>query len=362
MGGGGMNLIEEKYGELLEGMHITGYTFERGCTNLIWMLQEKRWKRCGNGFSDVNEFLASLRMDNFIAVAEQRKKIAAMIKTLQPKASNRAIAKALNVSGRTIDRDMDATNVAVKSKKPNKNNGSNATNVALSGGAAARLVGNREARKERDQQASEERAGQIITGEGKVRIIAGDFRAADLKNIDAIITDPPYGKEFLPLLRDLAAWANKVLKPDGIMAVLYGQTYLPEAFSMMSGFRPYRWTACYLTPGNAYASHARAVVSNWKPLLVYGGNEPRFADLFESAGDEEGKQRHDWGQDFEAFHTIVERLTLPGQLIVDPFAGGGTTLFAAKTLGRDSIGCEIDPEHVKTIQSILSKESKSVAA
>ena len=119
-------------------------------------------------------------------------------------------------------------------------------------------------------------------------------------------------------------------------------TWLPEAMAQMTGFRPYRWTACYLTEGNGYVSHPRRVQSNWKPILVYGGG-PRFGDVFRSNGDGEGKERHPWGQDYGAFTDIIERLTAPGAKVVDPFAGGGTTLFAAKALGRHAIGCDIDP-------------------
>jgi site-specific DNA-methyltransferase (adenine-specific) len=167
---------------------------------------------------------------------------------------------------------------------------------------------------------------------------------ADLRDIDAIITDPPYGKEYLPLLRDLAALADRILKPNGIMAVLYGQTYLPEAFAQMTGFRPYRWTACYLTEGNAYVSHARKVHSNWKPVLIYGGSEHRFGDLFRATGNGPDKEHHEWGQNLEAFQSIIAALTDPGATIVDPFAGGGTTLIAAKSLGRHAIGSEINAD------------------
>jgi hypothetical protein len=48
------------------------------------------------------------------------------------------------------------------------------------------------------------------------------------------------------------------------------------------------------------------------------------------------------GQNFDGIKAIVEALTAPDATVVDPFAGGGTTLFAAKALGRHAIGCEID--------------------
>jgi len=169
----------------------------------------------------------------------------------------------------------------------------------------------------------------------------GDFRdvLADLRDIDAIITDPPYPREFLPLLDDLAAWADRILAPDGVLAVLIGQTHLPEVFARLAGGRPYRWTACYLTEGPGYVSHPRRVHSSWKPLLVYGGG-PRFGDLFRSSGDD--KAHHHWGQNFDGFSAIIERLTEPGQTVVDPFMGGGTTLLAAHALCRHAIGCDVD--------------------
>jgi DNA modification methylase len=40
--------------------------------------------------------------------------------------------------------------------------------------------------------------------------------------------------------------------------------------------------------------------------------------------------------------------TLPGQLVVDPFMGGGTTGVSALQHGRKFIGMELDPAHFDT--------------
>jgi hypothetical protein len=96
----------QAYGALREGVHIAGYTFERACSKLEWLLEHDRWRGVGDGFTDVNAFLASIRLDSFRPLAEQRKRIAQRIKELQPKASNRAIAKPLGVSHQTINADM----------------------------------------------------------------------------------------------------------------------------------------------------------------------------------------------------------------------------------------------------------------
>ena len=52
--------IDLAYGALCEGIHITGYTFERSCAPLLFLLQEGRWRRCGSGFDDVDAFVASV--------------------------------------------------------------------------------------------------------------------------------------------------------------------------------------------------------------------------------------------------------------------------------------------------------------
>ncbi len=119
-------------------------------------------------------------------------------------------------------------------------------------------------------------------------------------------------------------------------------------YRRLDGHRPYRWTGCYLTSGAGYVSQARRVQSNWKPLLVYGGG-PRFADTLKTEGvDANAKALHKWGQDYSAFHTLIERFTKPGQTVCDPFAGSGTTLLAAKALGRHAIGAEMDFDHIRT--------------
>ena len=42
--------------------------------------------------------------------------------------------------------------------------------------------------------------------------------------------------------------------------------------------------------------------------------------------------------------TWIELYSEPGDLVVDPFAGFGTTVVEAQRLGRRGIGYEIDPD------------------
>jgi DNA modification methylase len=51
---------------------------------------------------------------------------------------------------------------------------------------------------------------------------------------------------------------------------------------------------------------------------------------------------------------FIRLLTLPGQLVVDPFAGTGTTAVAAEGLGRRWLGIEIDPAYAAILPSRLA--------
>jgi hypothetical protein len=108
-------------GELLEGLHVAGSTFERACRRLEKLLKGDGWKLNGF-FQDVNQFLDSLRFDNLKSSAEQRKWFVSRIKELQPAATNTAIARTLGVSDQTVRRDV-STNVEPKKGKKEKNGG-----------------------------------------------------------------------------------------------------------------------------------------------------------------------------------------------------------------------------------------------
>lgn len=51
---------------------------------------------------------------------------------------------------------------------------------------------------------------------------------------------------------------------------------------------------------------------------------------------------------------LIELTTQPGQIVLDPFAGSGTTLLAAKQLNRRFIGYEFDDSYVRVARDRLS--------
>ena len=53
---------------------------------------------------------------------------------------------------------------------------------------------------------------------------------------------------------------------------------------------------------------------------------------------------------------IIELTTQPGQLVLDPFCGSGSTLVAAKAAGRRYLGYELDSDSAKVAQSRLQPD------
>jgi len=80
----------------------------------------------------------------------------------------------------------------------------------------------------------------------------------------------------------------------------------------------------------------------WRPHPL--GAKPR--DVIEIPTLTNGmpeKTAHPTQKPLELVRRLVAAATRPGELVVDPFAGSGTTLVAAEALGRRWLGCERDP-------------------
>ena len=58
---------------------------------------------------------------------------------------------------------------------------------------------------------------------------------------------------------------------------------------------------------------------------------------------------------------LIEQWTDPGDLILDPFAGSGTTGVAAQHLGRDSILVEISPEYARMAEQRIRDDNPMFA-
>ena len=96
----------------------------------------------------------------------------------------------------------------------------------------------------------------------------------------------------------------------------------------------------------------------YKPLLVYQKPPSKptnnyFTDTITGTGRQ--KKLHEWQQSLAELRDIFNIFTEPEQTILDPFMGSGTTLEAAKKLGRKAIGIDINEKHCENAKNRLSQ-------
>jgi 16S rRNA G966 N2-methylase RsmD len=180
------------------------------------------------------------------------------------------------------------------------------------------------------------------------------------RKYDFIITDPPYPREYLELYSVLAERSVEWLKPGGLLIAMCGQSYLNEIYNRLGEYLEYYWTAAYLTPGQPTPLRQVNVNTTWKPLLIYSNDKYKgkiFGDVFTSPGADKGY--HIWGQSEEGMYSIIKQICLPGQWILDPFCGGGTTGIAALQHGCLFDGIDIDIENVNISKARLNDATKT---
>jgi len=192
-----------------------------------------------------------------------------------------------------------------------------------------------------------------------------DFRDLDLPegSLDVIIADPPYSREYLDLYADLGHFAASALKSGGLLVCMSGQSYLPEVYERLGRELSYIWTVAYLTPGGQSSQMwTRRVNTFWKPVLIFSNGEYTadwFGDVSKSAVNDNDKRHHRWGQSESGVRDLVERFSRPGDLVCDPFLGGGTTALVCSSTNRRFVGCDLDAEAIAATTRRLGRSGEA---
>lgn len=71
-----------------------------------------------------------------------------------------------------------------------------------------------------------------------------------------------------------------------------------------------------------------------------------------------GNKRHATEKPVSLIMKHIANMTDPGELVLDPFMGSGSTLVAAKRLGRKAIGIELNEEHCAAAAEWLESEGR----
>lgn len=179
-----MNEIEanQAFGWLNAGFNISAYSFELAMGKVVELLKTGGWKLAGKGYTDVNAFVADLRLDQFRIIADRRREFIERVKELQPEVSNRTIAGALGVSPDTVNRDVERYRSTVARKGPE--NGEARERYRPPGAGDGR----RDATILVQRDTREERREEKLASIGKAAALSGRF--------SVFYADPPWRDEF----------------------------------------------------------------------------------------------------------------------------------------------------------------------
>ena len=180
-------------------------------------------------------------------------------------------------------------------------------------------------------------------------------------SIDAIVTDSPYGEQSLRAYSDLSQVASAALRDGGTLAVMCGQMHLPEVLNRLiqGEALSYRWLLCLQMGQKKAPIWGRRMSNWWKPVALFSKGDYSGELVSDMVQDckalcrEERFGLHEWAQTETSMAAVIERFTKPGETVLDPFLGSGTTGVAALRLGRRFIGSDIDQETVKVAASRL---------
>ena len=190
------------------------------------------------------------------------------------------------------------------------------------------------------------------------KIYQGDARKLcrniDSESIDLIFTDPPYAKEYLYLYDCLAKESSRILKNSGFLLTYCGGYFKDIVILTLGRYLKYYWDIGIFMDGENTIIWPLKMIAGYKSILCYRKDDialPRCNVYGAWKGSFQDKRFHTWGQDEQTARYYIDCFTKEGDLVFDPFIGGGTTGIVCKRLKRNFIGFEIDEETCELARS-----------
>lgn len=229
--------------------------------------------------------------------------------------------------------------------------------------------------------------------DGGITLFLGDCREVlpQLEAVDHVITDPPYAARAMKNARSAETMTRR---RDG-QHYDFGYAALTDALRVSTavltaalvkrwaiywcdlesvhawrrdveaaGLRYIRggiWTREHAAPqfsGDRPAQGVEAcVIAHTAARLRWNGGGRPAAWVGPIVNAAHASREHTSPKPEWLMNRLVADFTDPGEVILDPFAGSGTTLFAAKRLGRRAIGIEIDERWAEGAARRLSQSA-----
>ena len=94
-----------------------------------------------------------------------------------------------------------------------------------------------------------------------------------------------------------------------------------------------------------------------RPFVMDGDKE--FTDVWTFPSVRPYKGKHPAEKPASMLEHAIEATSFPGDIVLDCFAGSGSTALAALKLGRRTLSMEIDPKWIEAIEGRLQLEATS---
>src|SRR5579884_3178560 len=256
------------------------------------------------------------------------------------------------------------------------------------------------------------RANEVLTGDC-LRLLAGLPEGS----VDLAFADPPFNigyeydvyddrqgrEEYLAWTERWLAAVRRLLKPAGSFYVAIGDEYAAETKVRLDalGLTLRNWIVWHYTFGVHctkkftrshahifyYVADPKRFTFNADAVRVPSARQTTYADrranprgrvpddtwvlrpqedarLFPAGSDTWyvsrvcGTFKERTGHPCQMPEAVLERIVRassnPGDLVLDPFAGSGTTLAVARRLGRHYVGCELSEEYAQAVRQRLA--------
>ena len=225
------------------------------------------------------------------------------------------------------------------------------------------------------------------------QVITGDclevMRGLDAGSVDAVITDPPYGIGYA------SSWTTRMNGEPrktraNFGADVFDADWIPDAYRVLKDDAylycftrwdvAHLWRDAFLAAGFKMGQRLVWDKAHWKMgdlrhygsqvedvLVVYKGGPAMFPGgigrrgnlfRFSSGYLPEGQVDHPTQKPVALMTQFVNDSTRPGDLILDPFCGSGTTGVACVQTGRRFIGIEIDEGYATIARGRIAKAAE----